>query len=729
MLLPTLLVAAAHIVMNFSTGAASAAPVPDWLIAAPQISASVTVHSASHEISLENGLLHRTFRVAPNFATVGYHNLYTDRELIRSVKPEAVVELDGKRYEIGGLKGQPEHAYLEPEWLGSMTSDPDAFQFENYTTGAPVERFAWKRIRRSSNLAWPPRGVALTVNFRPPDRLKAKYPGLLVSVHYELYDGIPALDKWLTIKNGTSRPISIDRFESELLGLVEEQPCVETYIDGRKPPIHLQSDYAFCGGTIPSSDQTTHWEPDPEFTSQINYELKAPVMLVSRPPIGPDALVSEGESFETYHTFELLFGGDDRERQGLELRRFQQTIAPWTSENPIIMHLRYSDSQSIRSAVDQCAAVGFEMIILTFGSGFQPESQDPAYIARMKADVDYAHSKGIEIGGYTLTGSRDAGKGNNVIADDVVNPKTGKKGAVFGQSPCLASSWSDGYYVRMLHFFEATGMDILEDDGSYPGDLCASTEHAHHRGLNDSQWNQWRTITGFYQKLRARGVYINAPDYYYLAGSNKCAMGYRETNWSLPRDRQVILGRENIFDGTWEKTSSMGWMFVPLVEYQGGGAAATLEPLSEHLDAYAAHLAQNFASGVQACYRGPRLYDTDATKAVVKHWVDFYKKHRTILDSDIIHVRRPDGRDLDCMLHVNPLNPERGLAVIYNPTDRAITREMKLPLYYTGLKFKAKLTEQDKKSRTIALDREYNITVAVTVPARGMTWYVISRED
>ena len=55
-------------------------------------------------------------------------------------------------------------------------------------------------------------------------------------------------------------------------------------------------------------------------------------------------------------------------------------------------------------------------------------------------------------------------------------------------------------------------------------------------------------------------------------------------------------------------------MFVPLVQYHGGGADATLEPLSEHLDSYGAHLAQNFASGVQACYRGPRLYDTDETE-------------------------------------------------------------------------------------------------------------------
>ena len=41
-------------------------------------------------------------------------------------------------------------------------------------------------------------------------------------------------------------------------------------------------------------------------------------------------------------------------------------------------------------------------------------------------------------------------------------------------------------------------------------------------------------ISDFYKWCRASGVYLNVPDYYYLAGSNKCGMGYRETNWSLP---------------------------------------------------------------------------------------------------------------------------------------------------------------------------------------------------
>ena len=34
--------------------------------------------------------------------------------------------------------------------------------------------------------------------------------------------------------------------------------------------------------------------------------------------------------------------------------------------------------------------------------------------------------------------------------------------------------------------------------------------------------------------------------------------------------------------------------------------------------------------------------------------VAWYKKYRDILNSDIIHMRRADGRDWDGIIHVNP---------------------------------------------------------------------------
>ena len=172
------------------------------------------------------------------------------------------------------------------------------------------------------------------------------------------------------------------------------------------------------------------------------------------------------------------------------------------------------------------------------------------------------------------------------------------------------------------------------------------------------------------QWLNEKGVYINAPDWYFLDGTHKIAIGYREVNFSLPRENQKILNRQNIFDGTWEKTPSMGWGFVPLTRYQGGGPEAVLEPLSEHLKDYEQLMMQYYGAGVQACYRGPRLYDTDATKQTVINVINWYKKYRDILNSDIIHLRRADGRDWDGILHVNPNLKTKGLLMLYNPLKK-----------------------------------------------------------
>jgi hypothetical protein len=57
-------------------------------------------------------------------------------------------------------------------------------------------------------------------------------------------------------------------------------------------------------------------------------------------------------------------------------------------------------------------------------------------------------------------------------------------------------------------------------------------------------------LTGSLKRCRNKGIYINAPDWYFATGSNKTAMGYREENWSLPREYQIVIGRQNIYDGT-----------------------------------------------------------------------------------------------------------------------------------------------------------------------------------
>jgi hypothetical protein len=700
------------------------APEGDWLVKDPARRAEVLRSGDGLEIVLNNGLIRRAWRMAPNAGNVAFDNLMTGESIIRGVKPEAVLEIDGAKVAVGGLVGQPNYAYLRKEWLETMGSDPKAFQFAGFEVGVPTKRLEWARKRYSSDAAWPPAGVALTLHFTGPRALGTNGVGavtnLTVAVHYEMYDGIPLLAKWFTVRNGGAQAVTLNSFTSEILAAVEYESVVDKRERWEYPNLHVQSDYSFRGMDQQTANQTTRWVVDPQYDTQVNASSATPNLLESRPPIGPDAVIEPGGSFESFRTFVLVHDSTERERKGLAVRQMYRRIAPWVTENPIMMHIRNAEPAAVRLAIDQCAEVGFEMAIISFWSGFDMENEDPAYLQTYKELADYAHAKKVELGAYSLLASRSIGP-----KEDVIDPATGKPGGNFGSSPCIGSVWGTNYFRKLYAFYEKTGMDLLEHDGSYPGDMCASTNHPGHRGLGDSQWTQWKTITDYYKWCAARGVYLNIPDLYYLNGATKCAMGYRESNWSLPRAQQLIHARQNIYDGTWEKTPSMGWMLVPLVEYGGGGPAATIEPLREHLDHYNLTLANNFGAGVQACYRGPRLYDTDETKALVKKWTDFYKKHRAILDSDLIHMRRPDARDVDTVLHVNSRLEEKGLLMVFNPLNEPVKRELKVPLYYAGLSGKATVSREDGRAKKLALDAEQRITLNVEMPAQSVTWFVI----
>lgn len=135
-------------------------------------------------------------------------------------------------------------------------------------------------------------------------------------------------------------------------------------------------------------------------------------------------------------------------------------------------------------------------------------------------------------------------------------------------------------------------------------------------------------------------------------------------------------------------------------------------------------LANNFGAGVIACYRGPQLFDTPETKAIVKKWVDFYKSHRAILDSDIIHLRRPDGNDWDGFIHVNPEIEEKGLLMVYNPLPHAIKKTIHVPLYYTGLKDQVTVCHPDGDKEIMSLNRDYSLTMDIEIPAYYCNWYI-----
>jgi hypothetical protein len=209
-------------------------------------------------------------------------------------------------------------------------------------------------------------------------------------------------------------------------------------------------------------------------------------------------------------------------------------------------------------------------------------------------------------------------------------------------------------------------------------------------------------------------------------------MGYDESQYSLPRWHDLSISRMGMYDDLYAHLPTQGWMFVPIVDYHGGGPDAAFSPLSQHLQEYEWALAQYLGAGVAACYRGDILYDTNATRTVVQKWVSFYRRHRGTLIQPIVHLRRATMQSWDGWLHVNPFEygsegREVGLAMLFNPTDAQITTSISLPLYYTGLDDAALVSVNEGPANKMPLDRGFHLALPLSMPPRSIHTVVITR--
>eukprot|EP01084_Bolivina_argentea_P168509 292211_1 len=101
------------------------------------------------------------------------------------------------------------------------------------------------------------------------------------------------------------------------------------------------------------------------------------------------------------------------ERQSLARRRMVKYLSPTITENPIFAAtVDSTNNASLHSFIDQCNETGFELLIFSFGSGFNMEKTDQKTLDFYENIIKYGESKGVEIGGYDLImESRSYGNG------------------------------------------------------------------------------------------------------------------------------------------------------------------------------------------------------------------------------------------------------------------------------------------------------------------------------
>ncbi len=104
----------------------------DWLIDGSSYKSTAQTTHDGKRLGLTNGLLRRTFLLAPNAATIALDNLMTGQNELRAVRPEALLVINGKEYPVGGLTGQPVNNFLTEEFINNMQACDSAFMLVDY---------------------------------------------------------------------------------------------------------------------------------------------------------------------------------------------------------------------------------------------------------------------------------------------------------------------------------------------------------------------------------------------------------------------------------------------------------------------------------------------------------------------------------------------------------------------------------------------------------------------
>ena len=225
----------------------SSAHALDWLLNPPTAFPPATASFVDSVLTLTNGLVTRKFVVRDGlFACTSYQREGADGEqptdVLRVVKPEAIIELDGVAYAVGGAAATvnetcdvaacPDAArrgiFTDDVALAALEPNKTAWQYVSHAIVPIDPPFEWTPGTRHApaDVAWPPLGVAVDVVFRAPawsSSVLERHRRVGVVVRYELYQGVPLLTKRVTLRDAAPRApfVEVTGLTVELLGLTQ----------------------------------------------------------------------------------------------------------------------------------------------------------------------------------------------------------------------------------------------------------------------------------------------------------------------------------------------------------------------------------------------------------------------------------------------------------------------------------------------------------------------------
>ena len=164
--------------------------------------------------------------------------------------------------------------------------------------------------------------------------------------------------------------------------------------------------------------------------------------------------------------------------------------------------------------------------------------------------------------------------------------------------------------------------------------------------------------------------------------------------------------------------------------------------MDDHVRTLEMAAASYLGQGNVPCYRGPVLFDHQGGSKVQNMWslwTAHYKKYRSILMADAVHVTRPgqNGGAIETSVHVDARS-QHAFVNFFNPKPSAVSKRVQLPLYYAGLSPGARValtwggslidpaTWPVPPSSSAIVVADFTLRLNVTVEAQAFLWLAIA---
>jgi len=255
------------------------------------------------------------------------------------------------------------------------------------------------------------------------------------------------------------------------------------------------------------------------------------------------------------------------------------------------------------------------------------QTQNQTFIDWMKAEVEYANSKNIEVSAYTLLQMN--GWGESVPEEEQTLDYDGKR----GPTACMATDFHGEYRADVLNFVQLVGLTGIETDGEYESIPCTDDSHDHHHnGVEGGYHYGLMTTLSFNENCKALGLYHTGADAYVFSGVNRWNHADTDAFGQLPLWQNTIVGRFYVYDSTLNRIKSSGQIGV------GDLSERTKEAALKEDCGYLGRVAcfdfvmgTYYLLGTTAGFHTDKLVDPNDTEidelmATMKKWTDFYKQ-------------------------------------------------------------------------------------------------------